>query len=61
MNIADRDEWGFDELHEAVDILLNRIVFLEAEDKRLRFIVDSIPDDVWDEMKTWESMEGVIE
>ena len=34
---------------------------LLEEVKRLRFIVDSIPDDVWDEMKTWEAMEGVIE
>ena len=34
---------------------------LVAEVRRLRLIVDSIPDDVWGEMKTWEAMEGVIE
>ena len=31
------------------------------EVKRLRLIVDSIPDEVWEEMKTWEAMKGVIE
>jgi hypothetical protein len=32
-----------------------------AEVKRLRYIVDSIPDEVWKDMKTWEAMKGVIE
>ena len=35
MNFADRDEWGFDELHDAVDILL-------AEVKRLRKQVEAL-------------------
>ena len=43
-----------DELADAVENLL-------AEVERLRFIVDSIPDDVWEDMRTWEAMEGVIE
>jgi hypothetical protein len=34
---------------------------LLAEVKRLRYIVDSIPDEVWNDMKTWEAMKGVIE
>ena len=34
---------------------------LLAEVKRLRYIVDSIPDDVWKEMRTWEAMKEVIE
>jgi hypothetical protein len=34
---------------------------LLAEVKRLRYIVDSIPDEVWKDMKTWEAMKGVIE
>jgi len=34
---------------------------LIAQVKRLRYIVDSIPDEVWEDMKTWESMKGVIE
>ena len=34
---------------------------LLAEFERLRYIVDSIPDEVWKDMKTWESMMGVIE
>lgn len=34
---------------------------LLAEVKRLRLIVDSIPDEVWDDMRTWESMQGVME
>jgi hypothetical protein len=33
----------------------------QKELKRLRYIVDSIPDEVWEDMKTWESMKGVIE
>lgn len=33
----------------------------QKELKRLRYIVDSIPDKVWEDMKTWESMKGVIE
>tara|TARA_R100001086_G_scaffold163829_1_gene88385 strand:+ start:4936 stop:5160 length:225 start_codon:yes stop_codon:yes gene_type:complete len=32
-----------------------------TEVKRLRYIADSIPDEVWEDMKTWESMKGVIE
>jgi hypothetical protein len=43
-----------DELEDAVENLL-------AEVKRLRYIVDSIPDEVWKDMKTWEAMKGVIE
>lgn len=42
------------ELEDAVENLL-------AEVKRLRYIVDSIPDEVWKDMKTWEAMKGVIE
>lgn len=34
---------------------------LREEVKRLRYIVDSIPDEVWEEMKEWEEMKGVIE
>lgn len=34
---------------------------LLEEVKRLRYIVDSIPDEVWNDMKTWEAMKGVIE
>jgi len=48
--------------------LLNQLIValekeqeLVAEIERLRTIVDSIPDDVWEEMRTWEAMEGVIE
>ncbi len=33
----------------------------QKEIKRLRYIVDSIPDEVWEDMRTWESMQGVIE
>ena len=43
MNFADRDEWGFDELHEAVDILLaahhrevGLVMGLKEEVKQLR-------------------------
>jgi hypothetical protein len=34
---------------------------LLEEVERLRYIVDSIPDEVWKDMKTWEAMKGVIE
>ena len=34
---------------------------LLEEVKRLRYIVDSIPDEVWKDMKTWEAMKGVID
>ena len=33
----------------------------QKEVKRLRLIVDSIPDEVWEDMRTGESMQGVIE
>ena len=33
----------------------------QKEIERLRYIVDSIPDEVWEDMRTWESMQGVIE
>ena len=33
MNFADRDEWGFDELHDAVDILLAKVKRLEYLEK----------------------------
>ena len=43
------------------DILQATGLELLAEVERLRYIVDSIPDEVWKDMKTWEAMEGVIE
>jgi len=43
---------------EDVQALTNTLI---TEVKRLRYIVDSIPDEVWEDMKTWESMKGVIE
>ena len=43
MNLSNRDEWGFDELHEAVDILLasrerhiGLVMGLKEEVKQLR-------------------------
>ena len=43
---------------ERCEALTNTLI---TEVKRLRYIVDSIPDEVWEDMKTWESMKGVIE
>ena len=43
------------------DALIADAPLLLAEVKRLRYIVDSIPDEVWNDMKTWEAMKGVIE
>ena len=45
----------------ATAALLNAAPDLLAEVKKLRYIVDSIPDEVWEDMKTWEAMKGVIE
>tara|TARA_R100000781_G_C3975507_1_gene91691 strand:+ start:151 stop:363 length:213 start_codon:yes stop_codon:yes gene_type:complete len=44
-----------------LDIHYRKIADLLAEAKRLEYIVDSIPDDAWQDMKTWEAMKGVIE
>ena len=55
-------EWKEDEQHGTQNIGLRFFVdTLVEEYERLRFIVDSIPDDVWEDMRTWEAMEGVIE
>ncbi len=50
-----------DELSEPNARLIADAPLLLEEVKRLRYIVDSIPDEVWEDMKTWESMKGVIE
>jgi len=42
-------------------LILQALIDERAEVKRLRYIVDSIPDEVWEDMRTWESMQGVIE
>ena len=55
-------EWKEDEQYGTQNIGLRFFVdTLVEEYERLRFIVDSIPDDVWEDMRTWEAMEGVIE
>jgi hypothetical protein len=55
-------EWKEDETYGVGDPLIRLFVDTLIEDyERLRFIVDSIPDDVWEDMRTWEAMEGVIE
>jgi len=47
--------------HHDWNDLVNEHNMLLAEVERLRYIVDSIPDEVWEDMRTWESMQGVIE
>lgn len=54
------DDWYKMNHHDWKDVI-NEYNDLLAEVKRLRYIVDSIPDDVWKEMRTWEAMKEVIE
>ena len=51
---------------EFTTMMANKMLMADApllleEVKRLRYIVDSIPDDVWEDMKTWEGMKEMIE
>tara|TARA_R110000765_G_C18637136_1_gene573717 strand:+ start:336 stop:620 length:285 start_codon:yes stop_codon:yes gene_type:complete len=50
-----------DKLFLATTRLIADAPLILEELKRLRYIVDSIPDEVWEDMKTWESMKEVIE
>jgi hypothetical protein len=54
------DDWYKMNHHDWKDVV-NEHNDLLAEVKRLRFIVDSIPDDVWKDMNTWEAMKELIE
>lgn len=58
---ARHDAEGTTQEIEANILLVKSAPLLRAEVKRLRYIVDSIPDEVWEDMRTWESMQGVIE
>jgi hypothetical protein len=56
-------EWWKDSCLEQTEIdtqvrtkLYAEVRRLRAEVERLEYIVDSIPDDVWEEMNTWEAM-----
>ena len=57
---------GLNPSQTADHALLLDAPLLLAEVIRLRYIVDSIPDEVWEDMMTWEAMKmmkgwGVIE
>jgi|13_taG_2_1085334.scaffolds.fasta_scaffold05531_2 hypothetical protein len=41
--------------HLCVEQVAELMTKLKAEVKQLRFIVNTIPNEVWEDMKTWEN------